>query len=67
MKVFINNEPKELQNLKTITELLRDLNLEGAKGIAIAINQEVIPKAHWNNHSLAENDRLTIIRATQGG
>jgi len=67
MVVFINNEKKELQNQTTLQSLLTGLKLESSKGIAIAVNQEVIPKVNWENHHVQENDKVTIIRATQGG
>jgi sulfur carrier protein len=38
-----------------------------AKGIAIAVNQEIVPKANWATHLLNPGDYITIIKATQGG
>jgi thiamine biosynthesis protein ThiS len=35
------------------------------KGIAIAINDTVIPKSNWNSHPLKETDTVLIIFATQ--
>jgi sulfur carrier protein len=67
MNIFVNNEIKVLSVPLRLSELLSDINLSSARGIAIAINNEVIPKAIWENHLLKENDKVTIIRATQGG
>jgi sulfur carrier protein len=67
MVVFINNKKKELQNQTTLQSLVFGLKLESSKGIAIAVNQEVIPKANWDKYQVQENDKVTIIRATQGG
>ena len=66
MNVFINNTPKEFTKPLLISEILPELKLN-AKGVAIAINNEVIPKLNWDHHTLKENDKVTIIRATQGG
>lgn len=67
MKVFVNNEPKEVEHQITINALLKDLNLSSAKGIAVAVNNQVVPKLTWENFSITENDKVTIIKATQGG
>jgi sulfur carrier protein len=67
MNVFINNEPKDVQNQITINQLLRDLNLSSAKGIAVAINNQVVPRLTWDKFNVTENDKVTIIKATQGG
>jgi sulfur carrier protein len=67
MNVFINNQKREIENQKTLIQLLQDIQMDNARGIAIAINNEVVPKLTWEKHSLQENDRLTIIKATQGG
>ena len=67
MNVYINNERKEIQNQNSILELLSDLSLNGTRGIAVAVNNIVIPKNSWEVCNLNENDRVTIIKATQGG
>jgi sulfur carrier protein len=67
MVVFINNKKKELQNQTTLQSLVFGLKLESSKGIAIAVNQEVIPKVNWDKYQVQENDKIMIIRATQGG
>ena len=67
MIVFVNNEQKELQANSNIEHLLKKLELSALKGMAVAVNQEVISKSNWANHLLHENDKVTIIRATQGG
>ena len=66
MTVFVNNEKKDV-NLKTLSELLESINLNVAKGVAVAVNNQVVAKSEWNNALLKENDKITIIRATQGG
>jgi sulfur carrier protein len=68
MIVYLNNEQFEFSNAKSISEIIaNDLNLNNPKGVAIAVNQEVIPKSNWTNFLIKDNDRLTIIKATQGG
>lgn len=65
MKLLINSEQKQFSG-KNISELTRSLNMS-INGIAIAVNDKVIPKAEWEKSTLKENDKITIIKATQGG
>lgn len=67
MKVFINNEENNLAAETTVNSLLEQLKIEAKKGVAIAINNKVISKNKWPKHSIHENDKITIIKATQGG
>ena len=66
MKIFINTEPKELNGTKNVFELVEHLGIS-TKGMALAVNNSIVPKADWEKHELKENDKVTIIRATQGG
>lgn len=67
MTIFVNNEKRELLNELTIVTLLQEVSLQGKKGIAVAVNDQVVPKNTWDSFQLKENDKVTIIRATQGG
>ncbi|WP_222707246.1 sulfur carrier protein ThiS [Pontibacter qinzhouensis] len=67
MKIFINNQPEELQLPQTVSVVLDLLQLPHTRGIAIAVNNQIVPKIQWDAHQLQENDKLTVIKATQGG
>jgi sulfur carrier protein len=43
------------------------LDLANPKGFAIALNGAVVRRDAWASTSLAEGDRVEIIRAMQGG
>lgn len=68
MQVFINNKNNHFEqdnlNLETV---LKKINILDSKGIAIAINNKIISKTLWSSTLLQNNDRITLIRATQGG
>jgi sulfur carrier protein len=40
---------------------------ETARGVAIAINGAVVPRAQWPHTRLAGGDQIEIVRARQGG
>lgn len=67
MELSVNNEPEKLQSGNKLSELLSQLNLLDKRGIAVAVNNSVIAKPYWNSCELKENDKITIIRPTQGG
>jgi sulfur carrier protein len=67
MNIYINSKQQEVAEASDIVAALQHLNLPSLTGIAIAINNAVIPKAAWSSYQLCENDQMTIIKATQGG
>jgi len=67
MIISVNNKPLELSSTENINSVLQRLQFNHVKGIAVAINNKVIPKSSWEDHLVKENDNITIIRATQGG
>jgi sulfur carrier protein len=38
-----------------------------ARGVAVALNGRVVPRAAWAETSLRDGDRVEIVRAMQGG
>lgn len=67
MEVFINNILQDIAESSSLFELLHAENLAEKKGIAVAVNNMVVPRPKWNEHQLSAQDRITIIKATQGG
>lgn len=57
-------EVTEGENLRSF---LRNNQLEDRKGIALALNEEVIPKSNWEEYVLKKEDKIMIITATAGG
>ncbi|WP_348797597.1 sulfur carrier protein ThiS [Flavobacterium adhaerens] len=68
MELKINNQTKQFDADSLTVQALLDLEIpEKQNGIALAINNTVIPKSNWNSHLLLETDDILIISATQGG
>lgn len=67
MDIYVNNEQQTIESNSSLLFLLKSIQLEEKKGIAVAINNSVIPKTKWGNHTLQPQDKITIIKATQGG
>ncbi|WP_035669698.1 sulfur carrier protein ThiS [Flavobacterium sp. 83] len=68
MELKINNQTKQFASDSLTVQALLDLEIPiKQSGIAIAINNTVIPKSNWNSHLIQETDDIIIISATQGG
>jgi sulfur carrier protein len=67
MEIKLNNQIKSFPEQCSIQQLLDEVIPEKQKGIAVAVNSAVIPKANWQNHFVKQNDEVLIIKATQGG
>ena len=66
MNISIHQEKKEVTS-QVLAEILRELGVLDTRGIAIAVNQKVVPRSQWSSYEVSENDNLTVIQATQGG
>jgi sulfur carrier protein len=66
MQIWLNNFAENFED-KSLHKFLENKQLINKKGIAIAVNEYVIPKNKWETTSLNEGDKITIIQATAGG
>ena len=68
MNITINGEPREIETVAFLAELLRRCDLDPeAMGIAVARNGEVIRRRDLGLTPVGEGDRIEIVRAVQGG
>ncbi|MBO5250880.1 MAG: sulfur carrier protein ThiS [Bacteroidaceae bacterium] len=65
MKLRVNDKEVET-GATTLSQLSQELDLP-ATGIAVAVNQRMIPRNNWNTHPLNEGDSIIIIKAVCGG
>jgi sulfur carrier protein len=64
--VNVNDTAHTFGPNSSLASLLAQLNIS-QKGIAIAVNNQIISKTEWDRHELAEGENVLIIKATQGG
>jgi sulfur carrier protein len=68
MTITLNGERHELAAGTTVRALLDGLAVPGdGRGVAIAIDAEVIPRGEWATTELDEGARVEVVRAIQGG
>lgn len=66
MKVQVNDKEVEVSPSFTLQQLIPYLDLP-TQGIAVAVNNRMIPRTDRESHALHENDRIVIIKAACGG
>jgi sulfur carrier protein len=67
MKLVLNGKPFESGRASaTVADLLSELNLAGGR-VAVAVNDEIVPRARHAERGLAEGDRVEVIHAVAGG
>lgn len=67
MEIKLNHQLKEIASKISVQQLLNDSIGERQKGIAVAINNNFVPKTAWSQRLVQANDDILIIKATQGG
>lgn len=68
MELTINHQKKFFKKPPaSLEQLLLAENLKKETGIAVALNNQVIPRKDWTSTPLHPNDTILIITATQGG
>ena len=65
MKVTINNQQQELEAM-TVAEFAAKQQLPD-KGVALAINNEMVPREQWAKRHICEGDDIVILKAFCGG
>lgn len=66
IELILNGEPCRLADGVTVGAVVDDLGL-GRRGVAVAVNEEVVPRSRWDATPLASKDRVEILSAVQGG
>jgi sulfur carrier protein len=68
VKVLLNGSETVLADGATVAAALEALELPGAgRGVAIAVDAEVVPRGQWGATELHDGARIEVLRAIQGG
>ncbi|MFC4059810.1 sulfur carrier protein ThiS [Planomonospora corallina] len=66
MNVMINGTAHELPAGASVAQAVRRLT-DATSGVAVAVNDEVVPRGAWESTPLTETDRVEVLTAVQGG
>lgn len=65
--IEVNGERQALL-AATVRELIQARGLDpGARGLAVALNGAVVPRARWAETSLNPGDQVEVVRSFAGG
>lgn len=66
MRVTLNGETTEVDDGATVADLVGD-HLPSPRGVAVALNAELVPRSTWPDVALHDGDRVELLTAAQGG
>jgi sulfur carrier protein len=67
MDILLNDQKHSISENASLYDVVFSQLGDKQKGVAVAVNDTVIPKVNWESHTLRSNDHILIIKATQGG
>jgi sulfur carrier protein len=67
MRLTRNGEPHEAPDGATVADLVAELAPGRDRGLACAVNGDVVPRSRWTVTTLAAGDAVEILTAVQGG
>ena len=66
MRLTVNGRPREMTGPTSVGALVAELT-EARRGVAVAVNGEVVPRSGWADADLRDGDRVEVLSAAQGG
>ena len=68
LKVTLNGELRELPDGATVADAVEAVGAPAdGRGVAAAVDGEVVPRGTWGSHVLTADDRVEVLQAVQGG
>lgn len=66
MQIYVNGEPTEVGDARTVAELLARLELP-AQRVAVEVNEQLVRRATFSEHRLKAGDRVELVTLVGGG
>ena len=68
MTIRLNGQDSEVRTGETVAAVLVRLGLSlDARGVAVAVDGEIVPRAAWESFELSDGARVEVLTAMQGG
>jgi sulfur carrier protein len=68
MRVVLNGEERDLGDGACVRDAVLATGAPGeGRGVAVALDGEVVPRGRWDDQVLADGQRVEVVRAVQGG
>jgi sulfur carrier protein len=66
--IRLNGQDSDVRAGESVAEVLGRLDVASdARGVAVAVDGEVVPRAQWDSFMLQEHARVEVLTAMQGG
>jgi sulfur carrier protein len=66
VELTVNGAPRRVPGGASVADLVRDIAPQ-QRGVAVAVNGEVVPRNGWPATPLRDGDRVEVLSAAQGG
>ena len=66
VQLIVNGEPQQLENLRTVADLVTALGLDPRK-VAVERNLEIVPRSLHGETVLSDGDHIEIVQFVGGG
>lgn len=69
MRIMLNGEQRAVDETSTVADVVAIVHgaESSGRGVAVAVNGEVVPRGRWPQTPLTPDDRVEILRAVGGG
>jgi sulfur carrier protein len=67
MEIQLNGKLSTVADDVSIADVVGEAGVGDAAGVAVAVNETVVPRREWPTRRLAAGDVVEIIHAVQGG
>ena len=67
MRLIVNAVESEVSDLATVADVVTGLAGADPRGVAVALNGDVVPRSAWAMTRPAEGDAVEVLTAVQGG
>lgn len=65
--MIVNGRPSDVPAQTTVTNLVKKLGRDTGRGVAVAVNGEVVARGRWDQTMLSEDDKVEVLSAIGGG
>jgi sulfur carrier protein len=66
--IVLNGQDSEVRAGESVAAVLERLGLDAdARGVAVAVDGEVVPRAGWLSYAVPEGAHVEVLTAMQGG
>ena len=67
MNIVVNNTAYSFAENASLDTVIEELQVSETKGVALALNETIIPRSEWEKTVLSDGDKIIIIGAVAGG